>query len=144
MNKPRLTCSREVLAHIDTSKPVHVYRNLHKNCLSVRQLGIVRCHVDNIVLNNATFVVNEKGRNKVRKEKKKNVHAYIKGTVVDARKTDHLPFYWENVYYNPYKCDFFKSGEHYINCAEWVEIDGTAFSACSAIIAFNLGYKKNV
>jgi hypothetical protein len=38
--KPRVKTSREVVAHIDPARPVFVYRNLHKKCLSVQQDGI--------------------------------------------------------------------------------------------------------
>jgi len=41
MTKPLAECSREVLEYIDPLKPVHVYRNLHKKCLSVRQGGLI-------------------------------------------------------------------------------------------------------
>ena len=39
--KPFCEKSKDVLQYIDETKPVYVYRNLHKQCLSVRQDGIV-------------------------------------------------------------------------------------------------------
>jgi len=145
MSKPRVKVSHEVLEHIDTSKPVHVYRNLHAKCLSVRQGGIVRCHVDNIVLNHATFVVSVKGRDRVRIEKKKNVHAYVKGYVANANAVRHMLWFpWEEIYYNPYTCDHFMSGEDQIECAEWVDIDGCPSDIVPAMLALNLGYKNLV
>jgi hypothetical protein len=145
MSKPRVTCSVEVLAHIDASKPVQVYRNLHVGCLSVRQGGIVRCHVDNIVLNHATFIVSQKGRDKVRMEQKKNVHAYVRGRVTDAHICRNLLWFpWDEVRYNPYTCEHFMSGEDEIDCAEWVDIDGSPSQIVPAILALNLGYRKHV
>ena len=67
--KPFCETSTEVLDHIDPEKPVYVYRNLHKNCLSVRQGGIVRCHAENVVLKDCKFIVSEAGQRRVRNEK---------------------------------------------------------------------------
>ncbi len=117
-SKPFAKLPRDVLAHVDRLRPVQVYRNLHKNCLSVRQGGIVKCHAENVVLKDCKFIINEKGRNRVRKEKRKNVHAWIKGTVVDASETwGMLPFEWEEAYYNPYTCD------HWVSKFDAREID---------------------
>lgn len=144
MNKPHVKNSREVLAHIDRSKPVHVYRNLHRGCLSVRQNRIVVCHTDNIVLKDTEFIVGEKGRERVRREKKKNVHAYLKGYVCNPRETDELlPFEWEEIYYNPYKCEGFThiASNKVVAEAKYCDVGG---SNCSPdILAFNIGYKND-
>ena len=65
------------------NKRVYVYRNLHKNCWSVRQEGIIVAHTDKITLKDARFLVSPAGRNKVIKEQRKNVHAGVSGYVVD-------------------------------------------------------------
>lgn len=121
MNKPRVKVSREVLEHIDPTKPVRVYRNLHKKCLSVKQGSLVRCHVDNVVLKDCKFIVSKAGQRRVRNEKKKNVHAFVEGFVVNAREADHVDSSvsdaalcegksnWQLLYYNPYECDGFES-----------------------------------
>lgn len=121
MSKPRVKVSREVLEHIDPSKPVRVYRNLHKQCLSVKQGNLVRCHVDNVVLKDCKFIVSKAGQRRVRNEKKKNVHAFVEGFVVNAREADHVDSSvsdaalcegksnWQLLYYNPYECDGFES-----------------------------------
>jgi hypothetical protein len=121
--KPRCANSKEVLAHVDGSKPVHVYRNLHKKCLSVRQGGKVVCHVDNIVLKDAIFHVNENGRQKVLATKQKNVHAYVKGMVIDARETDELLPLWGQITYDPYKGDSFNMNGIGVSAAMYVDID---------------------
>lgn len=117
-SKPFAKLPRDVLAYVDRLRPVQVYRNLHKNCLSVRQGGIVKCHAENVVLKDCKFIINKKGRNRVRKEKRKNVHAWVKGFVVDASETwGMLPFEWEEAYYSPYTCD------HWISKIDAREID---------------------
>ena len=116
--KPRVNTSREVLAHVDGSKPVRVYRNLHKNCVSVKQGGIVRCHAENVVLKDCKFIVSLAGQRRVRYEKKKNVHSFVEGYVFDSRKADKIvdgtksdkeilagDTGWQAVYYNPYETD---------------------------------------
>ena len=127
MKKPRVKTSREVLSHIDPSKKVRVYRNLHKNCFSVRQGSIVKCHVDNVVLKDCKFIVSEAGQRRVREEGRKNVHAYIEGFVIDARDSDRTPPGWENVYYNPYQCDGFVAGcypnEVFVETAMYADLD---------------------
>ena len=120
MKKPRVKTSVEVLAHIDGSQPVRVYRNLHKDCFSVKQGGLVRCHADNVTLENVKFIVSKAGQRRVRDEKKKNVHAFVEGYVADTRKADkYVDGEWSDkeiengftnwicAYYNPYECDGF-------------------------------------
>ena len=60
---------------IDRSRKVFVYKNLHKNCWSVRQDGLVKAHAKCLYMWDCLFQVNQKGRERVIKEKQKNVHA---------------------------------------------------------------------
>ena len=46
MKKPRVQKSFQIAEHIDPTKKVRVYRNLHRDCYSVKQGGIVRCHAE--------------------------------------------------------------------------------------------------
>lgn len=55
----------------------YIYKNLTKGCWSVRYKGKVIAHADNILAEGVEFRVNEKGRDRVRREGKKYVHAYI-------------------------------------------------------------------
>ena len=140
--KPFAEVSRDVLEYINTSRPVDCYRNLHKNCISVKQGGVVVCHAQNVVLKDATFIVSEKGRDKVREKKQKGVHAFIRGYVKDATETrEQLDYDWSEVTYNPYTCNFFKCCEtdRYVDRAEWVDL--AIDSMGSDIRAFNLMYK---
>jgi hypothetical protein len=146
--KPLAKTSADVLSYVDPLKPVQIYRNLHKDCMSVRQGGIVVCHADAVVLKNVTFVVGEAGRERVRRERKKNVHAYVKGFVVDAREMATVQAWvgglWDEVYYNPYTCDHFKSGDDYVAGAMYVDIDCQSCEISPQIIAFGLTYHKQM
>lgn len=70
---------------LDNTKPVQVYRNLHKGSpkYSVRQNGVVVAHTNSVFLKDCQFVVNEKGRQWTLKNKHKTVHAYVKGFLSD-------------------------------------------------------------
>jgi len=87
---------------------VDVYFNRHKSTFSVRHKGKVIEHTDMVVIKNPTFVVNKGGRDRVLREKKKNVHAFVRGeyylrpmVAIDEIKN------WKGIYYNPYKHDSF-------------------------------------
>ena len=145
-NKPFCEKSKEVLQYIDKTKPVYVYRNLHKQCLSVRQDGIVKCHAENVVLMDCEFKVSLAGQKRVRDEKKKNVHAGIKGFVVDARRSlELLDFGWESVYYNPYSTDWWQLEsvpyDQYVDRAGWCDIHADPIGGAS-VLAFDVLYKK--
>jgi len=64
---------------------VKVYYNLQKDCLSVvdTSTGKLYCHSHRVELKDARFHVNENGRQRVVREKRKNVHAYVVGTWVN-------------------------------------------------------------
>ena len=86
---------------IDPNKKIEVYFNLHKKTWSVRQSGRVVGHTDYIQVKNPQYVVSQKGNERVRREKKKNVHAFVRGYI-----TDSLPLFAKQqkfVSYNPYK-----------------------------------------
>ena len=60
---------------------VEVYFNLHKRVFSVRscKTGRVVHHTKHIRLFDPIFVVRESGRQRVLRERKKNVHAFVRG-----------------------------------------------------------------
>ena len=96
---------------IDFDRKVFVYKNLHKGCWSIKQDGIVKAHADNVTLYQVMMKVNRKGRERVLKEKRKNVHAGIKGYLrLDEfeRVWDDLPEdQFDEITYNPYKYSSF-------------------------------------
>lgn len=66
---------------INLDKPIKVYRNLHKEGIwySIKQGNLIVAHATKLCMGDCDFIVNEKGRRRVLKERRKNVHAYIKG-----------------------------------------------------------------
>ena len=108
---------------IDVRKPVQVYRNLNRRFdgesgfWSVRQ-GTVKFHCRTIVLQDAYFIVNEKGRQRVLETKHKTVHAFVRGYL------SLVPcFFYEKatqVTYNPYIHKNFVAGETPAVSADYV------------------------
>ena len=94
---------------MQNSERVEVYRNLHKNCFSVRALtgenkGKVIDPVQEITLKDVKFAVQPAGRKRVLKEKQKNVHAFIRGIPTEeplepSLMWDKAPY---SVRYDPY------------------------------------------
>lgn len=99
---------------------VQVYRNLHRDCLSVRMKveqtytdsnGVVRrrkgwkvvAHLPAITIIEPRFKVSEAGRKRVIREGRKNVHAYVEGVVgtLDECRDG------QRVYYDPFKFETF-------------------------------------
>ena len=92
-------------------KRVKVYYNLHKQTFSVTYNNLVIFHADYVKLSDVEFRVRPGGKEKVRKEKSKNVHAFVIGNLVDYCEfpCDNLPedSLGNVVTYNPYKYDSF-------------------------------------
>lgn len=86
---------------------VKVYFNSHKKLWSIKIKNKPVIHKKEIYLKNISFKVYEKGRMKVLKEKRKNVHAFVCGEVTSKFKADNM----KKAYYNPYKTETFVSGE---------------------------------
>ncbi len=87
---------------------VEVYYNLHKKTFSVRHAGRVWFHTNVLTLRNAKFAVQPAGRAKVLKEKKKNVHAFVRGFFVRGDDhTNHRMLHATQATYNPYKYSTF-------------------------------------
>ena len=90
---------------------VQVYWNLHKHCYSVVALegpakGRVVAHVSSLNLADATFTVQPAGREKVRREQRKTVHAFVRGRWTSDVQSD-VDADWDTVTYNPYRHDTF-------------------------------------
>jgi hypothetical protein len=105
IQKPIANTYKEQVALLNPEKPIKVYRNLNrtfgreKGFWSVRQ-GTVKFHCQAIFLKNVTFPVNERVRLEVVRDKKKQVHAYVEGFIIDR------PTYFDNceaITYNPYE-----------------------------------------
>lgn len=109
-------------------KKVKVYYNLHKQTFSVTYKENILLHADYVKLTDVEFRVRLGGKDRVRKEKSKNVHAFVIGTLVDYCKypCENLPeeSLGNVVTYNPYKYDSFvyKDSEEPIYHAEEVDM----------------------
>ena len=117
---------------------VDVYFNVHRKKLSVRSrekgsYGKVIKHTDRILLKDCKFVVSEPGRQRVLKNKRKNVHAVVRGETMG----DPIFFLLEvldeavPVTYNPYRHETFVTVEDLnpIYDSEFVLIDGKNITA---------------
>lgn len=87
---------------------VAVYFNLHKHVFSLQSrnkdtYGRVIEHSDHVILKNPKFVVRQGGRQKVLDEKKKNVHAYVVGEVIESLPQGRVVHTEHSVTYNPYR-----------------------------------------
>jgi len=94
----------EICSHIAVDKPIEVYKNVTRKCLSIRQGGRVVLHTDYICLKNVVYKVSQVGRERVIREQKKNVHAFTRGLIVDPQtinEAGHGPV-WSNISYDPY------------------------------------------
>ena len=105
---------------------VFVYFNLHKKVFSIKALeginkGRVIAHRRDVRLFNAMFKVSEAGRQRVLRERKKNVHAGVVGYWTDAPINDTLVLDGNEATYNPYKYSSFivkETGEAISSIAE--------------------------
>jgi hypothetical protein len=109
-------------------KRVMVYYNLHKHTFSVTYNGRVITHADYVKLKDVEFRVRQGGREKVVREKSKNVHSFVIGTLIDycVYPCENLPNEPNSniVTYNPYKYNSFvmKDTEEPIYYADEVEM----------------------
>ena len=78
---------------------IEIYRNLHKKCWSIRSMKTRRVigHAKTIALKDCSMHVSQAGRARVLREKRKNVHATIRGFRTTKWKGKLL-----KVSYNPY------------------------------------------
>jgi hypothetical protein len=106
-------------------KRVMVYYNLHKHTFSVTYKSKVIMHADYVKLGDVEFRVRKGGKDRVRSEKSKNVHAFVIGDLIDFCEypCDNIPDPSSDmiITYNPYKYDSFvykSSGEPIYNATE--------------------------
>jgi hypothetical protein len=92
---------------------VEVYRNLKykdRVVYSIRdaKTKLVLARSENVLLRDVDFRVSLKGNARVRAEKRKNVHAVVRGTLLDISRLYGKPML--NVKYNPYEHTTFVLG----------------------------------
>ncbi len=84
---------------------VEVYWNLNKKCFSVRHKGKVIGHRHHLRLHDVTWVVQPAGNARVRRTRRKNVHAFARGTLIN----NQISWYrlnqsdFKRIIYNPYE-----------------------------------------
>ena len=110
---------------LDKTKKVEVYFNLHKKCWSIRQAGKPVVHSDFVEIKEPQFVVQQGGNARVRREKRKNVHAFVRGYLTD--RVGIFPKNQKLVTYNPYKHTSFveRGTEKPICSAQYAVLDIT-------------------
>lgn len=98
---------------------VFVYWNLHKKCWSIKSMsgetrGRVISHARDWVIDKPEFKVSEAGRQRVIRERRKNVHAGVVGDlrwfsplVGTADEHEYRSYSGSKVTYNPYKYSTF-------------------------------------
>lgn len=104
---------------IDKTKPVKVYKNLHKDMYSIQQDNVVVAHAETVFLQDVTFEVSQAGRERVIREGRKNVHAKVVGMLT-------APFSGKDkVSYNPKQRPHFYCGDQYIFACERIALTKT-------------------
>ena len=95
---------------IEVGQRVKVYFNVRLKLFSIRdcRTGLIVAHGNNISLGNVKFTVSEKGRQRVIRDKVKNVHAYAIGEYIGDEPIDTTGL--DKAYYNPYTTDNFVIG----------------------------------
>jgi len=148
--------------------PIEIYRNLNRKGLwfSIRdkQTGLVADRIDlkqkhRAVVHKAKFNVSQAGRARVLREKRKNVHALIRGEFYDIEKYQFadmkrtlvfLGYACLRVSYDPYKsgkfCGHHNGREYDLTEADYVTLDERGVLAwCSpnTLTKMNLKYKAD-
>lgn len=104
---------------------VFVYFNLHKKVWSIKALdgdnkGKVIARLPSVSLTDAIFKVSEAGRQRVLKERRKNVHAGVVGYLAPEAE---IPIQAKLVRYNPYlRGEFFDDNGSTITTAKHVRL----------------------
>lgn len=88
------------------------YWNFHRKCYSIRALegpskGRVIDYTNEAYVEDATFSVGQRGRERVLREKKKNVHAFVRGRWVAVEGNPIPAGAGVGVGYNPYQWSSF-------------------------------------
>lgn len=115
---------------IDQSKPVRVFKNPQRGCYSIMQNGRLKASAKQIRLGGAVFLVRESGRQRMLREQRMNIHAYIVGRLLDYAHPENDDkrigaLRGRNAYYNPYRYGSFvdRETEAPLKAADLVQLD---------------------
>ena len=105
---------------LDSLKEVKIYRNLNarNHNFSIKQNNKVVGHTNNLTLENCQMIINRKAQIRIRKNKKKEVHAFICGTIIEG----NLKYCDNRLIYNPYINDEFKDKNGDVFTAKFIQI----------------------
>lgn len=103
-----------------------IYWNSHRKVWSIRQKGLIVGHATSLVLENVIFRVSETGRQRVIREKRKSVHAIVRGKRVPLKRAVQCAI---RVRYNPYRDKTFVTKKGRIDRASLASFrsDGTVY-----------------
>ena len=90
---------------LENGQTILIAYHLYRRCFSIRNANTRKVigYTDRIVVRNARFIVSQAGRARVLRERKKNVHAYVKG--IYEKELQHMSIIGiqaREAYYNPY------------------------------------------
>lgn len=125
--------------------PVDLYWNLHRDVFSVHSrrredYGLVIAHVDSFTVSDVEFVVRESGRQKVLRERRKNVHAFVRGLWAEQGSHEQFTGNIWRVKYSPYSGDsFMRHGSH---LPESIHHADMAFGSIQYVSPVMFGYWK--
>jgi hypothetical protein len=94
---------------------VRVFKNLKHDCYSIMQRGIIKASARQVRLSGVEFRVREAGRQRVLREKRKNIHAFAVGRLVDyvhpSDSRNIEPMVGRGAFYDPYRFPSFVDRE---------------------------------
>lgn len=100
---------------IDQDKPVRVFKNLKHGCYSIMQNGSVRASARQVRLTDVEFRVRESGRQRMVRERRRNVHAFAVGRLCDYVHPDETRVLevlgGRGAFYDPYQFSSFVDRE---------------------------------
>ena len=125
---------------IDFDKPVRVFRNWKHGCYSIMQGATALVSARQVSLADVEFRVRESGRQRMLRERRKNVHAYAVGRLVDyvhpSEAREIAGMAGRGIIYDPYRFASFVDGETEspVHCANQVRFDesGVVYSRYNA------------
>ena len=122
---------------INFDKPVRVFVNPKRGCYTIMQGGAVKASAKQIRLQDAEFLVKESGRQRMLRENRRTIHAYIVGRLVDfahpddgVKTIDRLA--GRSATYNPYRYSSFvdRETELPLKAAGTVQLDEVGVTYC--------------
>jgi len=102
-------------SHIDPEAPVRVFKNLKHGCFSIMQGGRICASARAVRLAEVELRVRAAGRERMLRERRRNVHAFAVGRLVDfvhpGEPRTLGPLAGRRAYYDPYRFSSFVDRE---------------------------------